>query len=62
MQSAAEILAQRIQALTPDQVSKVEELIRVFQSDENRRAALVASEPAFAAAWNNPEDDVYDSI
>jgi hypothetical protein len=26
------------------------------------RAAAAASAPALAAVWNNPEDDVYDSI
>jgi hypothetical protein len=26
------------------------------------RAAAVASVPAFAAVWNNPEDDVYDAL
>jgi hypothetical protein len=26
------------------------------------RAAAATSEPAFAAIWNNPEDDVYDAL
>lgn len=29
---------------------------------ELSRMATAASEPAFAAVWNNPEDDVYDAL
>jgi hypothetical protein len=29
---------------------------------ELSRMASAASEPAFAAVWNNPEDDVYDAL
>lgn len=29
---------------------------------ELSRMAIAASEPAFAAVWNNPEDDIYDAL
>jgi hypothetical protein len=37
----------------------------LFQRDTNRRlvrAAAAASEPAFAKVWDNPEDDVYNTV
>ncbi len=37
----------------------------ILQRDQGRalvRAASAASEGAFAAVWNNPEDDVYDAL
>ena len=62
MRSDSLSLTQKIQSLTPEQVLKVSELVDSLTADDQRRAMLVASEPAFSSVWNDPENDLYDSL
>ncbi len=66
MPRIAESLTEKMQALTSDQLAEVEEFVESLQGwEQNRalsRAAAALSEPALARVWNNPEDDVYDSV
>ena len=62
MELIAERLAHKLQTLTPDQLEKVEALIESLREGDERRASLLLSEPAFAAVWNDPENDVYDAL
>ena len=59
-------LADKIAALPVERIAEVEDFVDFLRSrDQDRalfRAAGAASEPAFAAVWNNPEDDVYDAL
>lgn len=59
-------LVDKIAALPIERIAEVEDFVDLLRSrDQDRalfRAASAASEPAFAAVWNNPEDDVYDAI
>ncbi len=49
-----------------DRLADVEDFVDfIRQRDQDRalfRAAGAASEPAFAAVWENPEDDAYDGL
>jgi hypothetical protein len=66
MNRSASNLAEKLDSLTPEQISAVDEFVEFLRSHgQDRavtRAAAAASEPAFAAVWNNSEDDVYDAI
>jgi hypothetical protein len=66
MQRIAESLTEKMQSLTSEQLAEVEEFVESLQGwEESRalsRAAATLSEPAFAAVWSNPEDDVYDAL
>jgi hypothetical protein len=59
-------LADKIAALPIERIAEVEDFVDFLRSrDQDRalfRAATAASEPAFAAVWDNPEDDVYDAL
>ena len=59
-------LIEKINTLPIDRLTEVEDFVDFLRSrDQDRalfRAASAASEPAFAAVWNNPEDDVYDAL
>jgi hypothetical protein len=59
-------LIEKLNTLPIDRLHEVEDFVDFLRSrDQDRalfRAALAASEPAFAAVWNNPEDDVYDAL
>ena len=59
-------LIEKLNALPIDRLTEVEDFVDFLRSrDQDRalfRAASAASEPAFAAVWNNPEDDVYDAL
>jgi hypothetical protein len=58
-------LSEKIQTLSAVQISEVEtfvEFLRVRgQERELTQAAAAMSAPAFAAVWNCPKDDVYES-
>ena len=60
------VLIEKISTLPGDRIAEVEDFVDFLRSrDQDRalsRAALVASEPAFAAVWENPKDDVYDAL
>jgi len=62
----AEALMAKIQTLPTERIAEVEDFVDFIASREQERAtsraAAAASEPAFAAIWSNPEDDVYDAI
>ena len=59
-------LIEKLNTLPVDHLHEVEDFVDFLRSrDQDRalfRAASAASEPAFAAVWNNPEDDVYDAL
>jgi hypothetical protein len=59
-------LIDKLNTLPMDRLAEVEDFVDFLRSrDQDRtlfRAASAASEPAFAAVWNNPEDDVYDAL
>jgi hypothetical protein len=63
-------LLHKISALPPTRIAEVEDFVDFIGQREAehtssralRQAALAASAPAFAAVWNNPEDDVYDAL
>ena len=59
-------LMKKIQGLPPERIAEIEDFvdfIRVREQDRAlTRAAAAASTSAFAAIWDNPEDDVYDAL
>jgi len=52
--------------LPEERIAEIEDFVDFIRLREQQRAltraAAVASVPAFAAVWNNPEDDVYDAL
>ncbi len=62
----AHALMEKIQALPPERLSEVEDFVDFIRLREQERAltraASAASAPAFAAIWNNPDDDAYDAL
>ena len=62
----AQDLMEKIQALPPERLSEVEDFVDFIRLREQERtfirAASAASTPAFAAIWNNPDDDAYDAL
>jgi len=62
----AQTLMQRIQALPPERIAEVEDFVAFIAGREQERAltraAAAASAPAFAAVWDNPDDDAYDAL
>jgi hypothetical protein len=62
----ADTLIEMIQALPPERIAEVEDFVAFITAREQERAltraAAAASGPAFAAIWNNPEDDAYDAL
>ncbi|HWD28985.1 MAG TPA: hypothetical protein VG387_17560 [Rhizomicrobium sp.] len=60
-------LIKKIEALPPEQISEVEDFVDSIAAREKSTrtltsAAKAASGPAFAAVWNNPDDDAYDEL
>jgi hypothetical protein len=59
-------LLEKISRLPQKYAAEVEDFVDFLsQRDTDRqltRAAAAASGPAFAKVWDNPEDDVYDSL
>jgi hypothetical protein len=59
-------LIEKINTLPEGRLAEVEDFVDFIRSRDQDlalvRAAGAASEPAFAAVWNNPEDDVYDAV
>jgi hypothetical protein len=62
----AQSLLEKIQSLPAERIAEVEDFVDFVAAREQERAltraASAASAPAFAAVWNNPEDDAYDAI
>ena len=65
MQNAQSLL-QKIQALPPERIAEIEDFVAFITAREEARsltrASAAASAPAFAAVWNNPDDDVYNDL
>lgn len=61
-----ETLLEKIQALPPERIEEVEDFVEFLRGREQdralTRAAAAVSAPAFAAAWDNPEDEAYDAL
>jgi len=59
-------LLEKIQALPVERIAEVEDFVDFIAAREQDRslvrAATATSAPAFAAIWNNPEDDAYDAL
>ena len=61
-------LVEKISALPIERIAEVEDFVdflRLRDQDHalsRAAAAAAASAPAFAAVWENPEDDVYDAL
>ncbi len=59
-------LLEKIQVLTPNRLAEVEDFVDFLQLSEQQRGltrdAAAASLPAFAAVWDNPDDDAYNAI
>jgi hypothetical protein len=60
-----EPLIVKIQALPVERIAEIEDFVEFITVREQERsltrAASAASAPAFAAIWNNPEDDAHDA-
>ena len=58
-------LIEKIKALPPDKFAEVVDFVDFLASRDERLmvdAASRASEPAFAAVWDNPDDAKYDHL
>jgi hypothetical protein len=66
MEQLADRISEKIHMLSAEQLAEVERFVEslpMWQRDRRTaRMVTLASEPAFAAIWNNPEDDVYDAL
>jgi hypothetical protein len=60
------VLLEKLRALTPERRAEVEDFIDFLHNRETdqhlTRAAARASEPAFKAVWDNPDDAAYDRL
>jgi len=61
-----QVLLEKLKALPPERRAEVEDFIDFLQNREAdqhlTRAAARASEPAFKAVWDNPDDAEYDRL
>jgi len=59
-------LIEKIQALPVERIAEIEDSVEFITSREQARslsrAASASSAPAFAAIWNNPDDDTYNTV
>lgn len=66
MTADTQALIEKIKALPPERIAEVDDFVDFIRLREQERsvtrAASAASAPAFAAIWNNPEDDAYDAL
>jgi hypothetical protein len=66
MNSNLNILNEKIQTLSAEQITEVEDFVEFLrlrgQDRELTRSAATVSAPAFESIWNSPEDDVYDAL
>lgn len=66
MNAHVQSLIEKIQALPADRIAEIEDFIDFICMREQDRALTRAgaglSEPAFAAIWDNSDDDVYDAL
>lgn len=66
MRADTQALIAKIEALPAERIAEVEDFVDFIRLREQARAltraASAASAPAFAAIWNNPDDDAYDAL
>ncbi len=66
MTATAQILIEKIQALPPERIAEVDDFVdflRLREQDRHLvRTAAQTSQPAFAAVWDNKEDEAYDAL
>ncbi|MGD9886278.1 MAG: hypothetical protein AB7U95_39920 [Reyranella sp.] len=59
-------LIEKIEALPAERIAEIEDFVDFIRLREQERSltrsATAASAPAFAAIWNNPDDDAYDAL
>lgn len=58
-------LIEKIKTLPPDKIAEVVDFVDFLVHRDDRllvEAAARASEPTFAAVWNNPDDAEYDNL
>ena len=59
-------LIEKLKRLPPERIAEVEDFVDFLQSREEARgltlAAMKASEPSFAAVWDNEDDAAYDKL
>lgn len=65
MNSKVNILSEKIQALSAEQINEVEDFVEFLRlrgrERELTRASTAVSAAVFEAIWNSAEDDVYDA-
>lgn len=61
-----QVLIEKLKSLPPQRRAEVEDFVDFLRSRETdqqlTRAATQASEPAFKAVWDNPDDAEYDRL
>lgn len=61
-----QVLIEKLKSLPPQRRAEVEDFVDFLRSREADqhlvRAAAQASEPAFKAVWDNPDDAEYDRL
>jgi hypothetical protein len=59
-------LIKKLESLPAERIAEIEDFVDFIRLREQERAmtraAAGASAPAFAAIWNNAEDDAYDAL
>ena len=60
------VLIEKLKSLPPQRRAEVEDFVDFLKSREDEQrlthAAAQASEPAFRAVWDNPDDAEYDRL
>ena len=66
MTATEQMLIEKIKQLPPQRMAEVEDFVdflRAREGDQSlSRAAAKASEPSFAAVWDNDQDAAYDRL
>jgi len=66
MSTSEQQLVEKLKTLPPQRLAEVEDFVDFLRSREDERrltdAAAKASEPAFKAIWDNPDDAEYDRL
>jgi len=66
MNHTAAVLTEKIQTLSPEQLSEVDDFVEFLRLRGQERglirSAAALSTPAFEDVWANPEDDAYDAL
>lgn len=61
-----QVLIEKLKSLPPKRRAEVEDFVDFLRSREDElrlaHAATAASEPAFKAVWDNPDDAAYDRL